>query len=942
MSKKYTWRGLSAASLLSMTLFGVGCAQSVSDIDRTQPNMIKKADFNPGQEWYYRQMVSDSDLQGSIIFQGYQSSLKRIKWVVTEGTLFACSTMPPAVGKYTEEMSSDGCYGNVAAFPILGHFDVQRSYNTATGEQSNVIVENASDRPWYDREFMRVDWSRNMVDGFGMFGSNFGQFSSASWNIDQDPGYADPDRARIDAEGGYIEATTVHNYRPDIYACYDSFGYDGIFNCEAGQLRLRNSFVKVPDGPATFEPFLHLDSEYLRHDDGSRLMVTQEFDPEAGLIQVECNKDVRQRMLDVDGNFAQEDCRPLVFDYFTRFGFFRTEYADYDAVYGNIDDTRQYYADHWQIWQTAYDESGELLDAKDRAPKPIVYHLNPEYPRDMIEASQEVARQWDIAFKDSVALAKGYGATKEGREKVAEELEAAYGDARMFKIEENTCMPQKLAAWIGSDAAEFQDGDRRDVSEIVEEFVARSKTAGVGSLEDQLWGVPIHDRTMLCSEIEYATELRDDRADRFTWERDGDLRYSFFSWVEELGTQWYGYGPSAADPRTGQIISGSANISGNLTRIYGGVGADMVRFMNGDLTDEQMFYGDQVTDYLKQVDEQSDRTMSQELSPEGKAEFVQRTLDADPNREYRNVEDVSAARFARKPTIAELPEIFRQKPLRQIKQQASMMAKAAQEASILDTRFMDFMSRPDVKALMLGDSRAYATVEAMARELAADPTNLTEEDLHLAYLNMNTPEVNAWRSRRRDNFLASRNVLSSTQYDRLMDSMVITYRGSSEYFKGKTLEEISNYFMRNVLIGTQLHEVGHSVGLRHNFISSLDALNYHDEFWLVQKAIAEGVISENEANSIPKSKFQQVLGEYYDEEEHAQRPYLSEAEYRVGSVMDYTRGPHRSLRRPGPLRQGRDQLRLRQACPDVERRRGEGPPRELQQRDVPDLVQGSS
>ncbi len=50
----------------------------------------------------------------------------------------------------------------VAAYPIISHFDIQRDYNPPTGEEINVIDENTSDRPWYEREFMRVDWSKNL------------------------------------------------------------------------------------------------------------------------------------------------------------------------------------------------------------------------------------------------------------------------------------------------------------------------------------------------------------------------------------------------------------------------------------------------------------------------------------------------------------------------------------------------------------------------------------------------------------------------------------------------------------------------------------------------------------------------------------------------------------------------------------------------------------
>ena len=51
----------------------------------------------------------------------------------------------------------------VASYAIESHFDIRRDYNPQTGEQLNVIVENSQDRPWYEREHMRVDWSKNLI-----------------------------------------------------------------------------------------------------------------------------------------------------------------------------------------------------------------------------------------------------------------------------------------------------------------------------------------------------------------------------------------------------------------------------------------------------------------------------------------------------------------------------------------------------------------------------------------------------------------------------------------------------------------------------------------------------------------------------------------------------------------------------------------------------------
>src|SRR5690606_20026554 len=54
----------------------------------------------------------------------------------------------------------------VASFPITSHFDIQQEYNSATGEVLNILSENTADRPWYQREYIRVDWvlNCNLID----------------------------------------------------------------------------------------------------------------------------------------------------------------------------------------------------------------------------------------------------------------------------------------------------------------------------------------------------------------------------------------------------------------------------------------------------------------------------------------------------------------------------------------------------------------------------------------------------------------------------------------------------------------------------------------------------------------------------------------------------------------------------------------------------------
>ena len=56
---------------------------------------------------------------------------------------------------------------------VTSHFDVKRDYNPGTGEQTNVIVENTTDRPWNERQFMRAiessAWAEAVDDGLNVF-----------------------------------------------------------------------------------------------------------------------------------------------------------------------------------------------------------------------------------------------------------------------------------------------------------------------------------------------------------------------------------------------------------------------------------------------------------------------------------------------------------------------------------------------------------------------------------------------------------------------------------------------------------------------------------------------------------------------------------------------------------------------------------------------------
>ena len=359
-----------------------GCAQDVEDINRVQANALKKSDFDG--VWYTRQTVTDVPAHVDYTFIGYSSSLEKIRWQVREDYLIAYRSYemtpgrdPQAGGRdqgktyVAANAEGDGfdpeAYKEepVAAFRIISHFDIQRSYNTATGEQTNVIGENYSDRLWNERDYFRVDWSTNYVSEM-YFLADMNRVASTRYFVQETEGGPDAFHREMrtndagEQELGYFDFVNKLSLDPDMENCW----YYNL-SCTPGEVKVRLSFSKLEDLQSDYEP-------------------------------------------------AYYDDRAM-----NKFGYFRTIREEYDAREGFTDTLRHMLANRHDIWQNDYKRDSEGAFARDangariptpmadRIPKPIIYYLNPEFPESMESYAKEVADDWDRAFTRAVAASKG-------------------------------------------------------------------------------------------------------------------------------------------------------------------------------------------------------------------------------------------------------------------------------------------------------------------------------------------------------------------------------------------------------------------------------------------------------------------------------------------------------------------------------------------------------
>lgn len=363
------------AVCLVVAVAAAGCAEDVGDIDRTQPNAINKSDLEG--EWYYQRTVVDMPGSDGFTFVGMSdnSGLSRIEWDVQENYLYARRQTELIIGgdqKEEEEADPNGEYEGevVASYRIQSHFDIQRQYNSSTGEQSNVIVENRSDRPWYKREYMRVDWSKNLVTNMDM------NFEAASvepvpYYVQEEDGdglpnphaplfdYGEQGQSDEDGPLNYFDITNKlfaragTAYIPgygEVPSCW--LRGSQFEECGAGEYTIRNSFMKI-------DP----DHEY----------VPMDYSGEQSSI----------------------------------FGYFDTVRYEYDSQEGIREQGKTRNINRHNMWKKWYDDEGDILPVEDRVLEPIVYHVNRDFPDDLKPVAVKVGEQWNRAFEKTVTAA-GY------------------------------------------------------------------------------------------------------------------------------------------------------------------------------------------------------------------------------------------------------------------------------------------------------------------------------------------------------------------------------------------------------------------------------------------------------------------------------------------------------------------------------------------------------
>src|SRR5215831_5208471 len=281
----------SVALLMLLPSFGAlmtACAGQ-ADISRVQPDAIDKSIFfetdgvTP-RKFYYRQTIVGVPPTTAWAFEGLMSDMAKVRFEITDVALVGYRAYDYAPGSESPTTSGNNNTDSpVLIYKIMSHFDIKREYNPATGEQTNVISENVQDRPWNQRQYMRVDWSQNFADPANydpvpMDPLLASTTSSGRYVSEDDDPLFNPDRPTFSRD--YISFTHVQNRYPDLLACYTMFGGDdevGPYGCGDAQITFRNALMPVP--ATEYEPLDYPDRHVITDTDGTPLRMA--FTPDA-------------------------------------------------------------------------------------------------------------------------------------------------------------------------------------------------------------------------------------------------------------------------------------------------------------------------------------------------------------------------------------------------------------------------------------------------------------------------------------------------------------------------------------------------------------------------------------------------------------------------------------------------------------------------------------
>jgi len=916
----------------------VACAEERAPINRVQPLALKKTFFvgadlkdpkdNP--EFWSQATLVDVGYgasQDGLFTSTYAQPLARIRWQITQDLLIgrlAYERIVGSDGKGAGKATQDGVIA--CAFRIESHFDIRNAYNSTTGEELNVREENSSDRPWYEREYMRVDWSRNLntdsydFDTLSMLGIYGGVvYEPLAFDI-EDP---NDDNAPYFAKAGdYFDITSKAFARPKLIDLshlgwgIDKFpacmlppdfmgGSEPVGNCNPVELTIRHAFRRVVD--TDFEP--------------------QEWDGYR----------------------------------FQAYGAFTSERSGYSRNYGMTDDKWHRLQNKYNVWQRShyYKDADQMKgaiacfvpqsacadkscvgtpigasphrdDDKDgtedecaaagkgsrcdtlsqkctlpysqRAVRPVVwYHSTGSSPA-FFGPTDDAAHEWDVALRAAVQAARQAECVRVAAAADKDNCAAKYPvwkgqmddawDAVTLAREVDDC--RRGAAYKdrkGNEAActaladeigkvRQLSADVIAVARLPEMLVLCHSPVEAG---DPALCAPANERLPAGVTAEACFHARQSGDAKLVatcaaarQARKGDLRYhAVNSMVAPQSPSPWGIMVDANDPLTGEVVSASINVWTHVNDLWSQGVVDQARYIAKEITDQQITNGDYIRDWAQAAQAASSNGL---LGQWHEHDVGERTDHAFGHA----MDDAAAKKFeADHPDAAQLARDLHDK-----------LAGVTASARAGSTTAPTTLARLAAAKGTAFEAKLLTPAVQQWGGILGLPLGQGLFDL-VSPLRGAHPALQRELRQLRENALADRGscvlqmadapVSVAALSDVLQAKFGSFNPSESKDKQAARAERMQKFLARRAHYGVILHEMGHSIGLRHNFVSSSDAWGYRPQYW--QLRTRDATVTKS-CDSLVKDGSLCVGPRYYDPVTKEERDNLVWM-WMQSSVMDY-------------------------------------------------------
>ncbi len=942
-------------SVMAVLLLG-GCTDGGATANRVQPNLVDKKMFE-GEWWLANTAIDvDADTTSHIwsgamgmdwaVDKGESPVLGRVRWVIEEKFLYAYRSYELVDGANSDADEPQFRGQPLAAFSIVDHVDVRPQYNPVTGESRNVIEENTEDRRWFERDFMRVDWSANLIDNhfypmrFPVFGnwtqnpSFFVQEGSShcygegddfrcdfpkSWEPQFVSVGADPDYrfANEWPEGSedlvhYMSFVTLQNWSPDP----DCLLVSGV-PCRNLSVPNRMAFLRVPP----------------EHQYASARQSHEEFD-KFGLFRtyqrtylrggVDQNDFAKRCDRDADcgaggycdpdsgvcaGGLAEDHGETDALAFLRpRHNFFEVSLTDEPCIADWECDGRSDYRPGRE--GSVCDRAAKrcTVPMKERRPRrlregagSVQYHLNEGFPVHLVHAAMEVMGNWNEVFM------RGWRAA----------TDRALPDYASVRLSCQTTDPTRYC-FCGS-----PDDVGGTCKGKYDPFVSPSRWQSLGVADPyqcQVENLEFEEPASPTSYDDYplpqayryqfvgdeclfvlrsnacdwyrqdastpCDEVLDERGEPVVWQQLGDIRYQFFHYIDQVNTSFGGVSALRVDPTTGELVSANASFSAAGVERRATQALDffpVLRCANEDLgcepgdeeAAERYLSGENLRSYFSRLG-RTEHPVG--LAASGSDGFS----NGDPSRPALPVDVHAALRKAMDVAVE------RTESLRGIDGRAQIMSDRMRrlQGTPIEQKLMGSLGPNGFEAL----SRHFDHGQDFVFGLDAQSSIYDA-----AVLDQISPFRGSGFMRTLTSGVDSEQEMSDYGICPLNEPLFRSRYAEywAEAFRGRPPAEASIRMQQLYARSVQHHEIGHSVGLRHNFGASLDRQQYGDGYFNV-------VLGEN-GQALPLPRMQDydldddgfVAGSEFDvflsdlREVRDQRAARGAHNYMTSSTMDY-------------------------------------------------------